>query len=46
MTAQYAIAIPKLTPTPASAPRLPVRKANGTEIIARISANKGTENFL
>ncbi len=39
-------AIPKLTPTPASAPRLPVRKANGTEIMAKINTKSGTENFL
>ena len=42
----YAIATPMLTPMPAIAPRLPTRKANGTEIIAMISAKIGTENFF
>src|SRR5580704_1218006 len=40
--AQYAMAIPKLTPTPAVAPRVPARNANGTEISAITSANSGT----
>src|SRR6266404_5313936 len=43
---QYAIAMMKLRPTPAIAPRLPARNANGIETIAMISANSGTENFL
>src|ERR1700730_17806845 len=42
---QYAIAMVKLTPTPAMAPRLPARNANGTEIRAITSANSGSANF-
>src|SRR6202171_5524245 len=45
LSAQYAMAIPKLMPTPAMAPRLPAKKANGMEIMAMISANKGTANL-
>ena len=43
---QYAIAMVKLTPTPAMAPRLPARNAKGTETITMMKANRGTENFL
>src|SRR5579862_1475301 len=43
---QYAIAIPRLKPTPAIAPRFPAINANGSETIAMIRANSGTENFL
>ena len=46
LTAQYAIAIPKLTPMPAVAPRFAATKANGTEISAMITANNGIANFL
>src|SRR5258706_66000 len=38
------MAMPKLTPMLAMAPRLPAANANGMEIIAMISANSGTEN--
>src|SRR5580704_2766455 len=45
-TDQYAIARARLTPTPAIAPRLPARNANGIDTIAMMHANIGTENFL